>query len=96
MLFRSLELRLAAHYAPVFAGQDPVEETGTFFGTQLSFTARIEPVTPPGMIFVTEAFAAQLALEAPDAFVLEYAGEVKLAKAYGQSRLFSLRPAARS
>lgn len=87
-----LELRLAAHYAPVFAGRDPVEAAETFFGTQLSFTARIEPVTPPGMIFVTEAFAAQLALEAPDAFVLEYAGEVRLAKAYGQSRLFSLRP----
>jgi class 3 adenylate cyclase len=88
-----LELRLAAHYAPVFAGQDPVEESGTFFGTQLSFTARIEPVTPPGMIYVTEAFAAQLALEAPDKFAVDYAGEVKLAKAYGSSRLFSLRPA---
>lgn len=88
----ALELRLAAHYAPVFAGRDTVEDADTFFGTQLSFTARIEPVTPPGMIFVTEAFAAQLALEAPDDFVLEYAGEVRLAKAYGQSRLFSLRP----
>ena len=88
-----LELRLAAHYAPVFSGQDPVEEAGTFFGTQLSFTARIEPVTPPGMIFVTEAFAAQLALEAPDRFVLEYAGAVRLAKGYGESRLFSLRAA---
>lgn len=87
-----LELRLAAHYAPVFAGHDPVEDTDTYFGTQLSLTARIEPVTPPGMIFVTEAFAAQLALEAPDRFVLEYAGEVRLAKAYGHSRLFSLRP----
>jgi hypothetical protein len=88
----ALELRLAAHYAPVFSGHDPVEDTATYFGTQLSFTARIEPVTPPGMIFVTEAFAAQLALEAPDDFALEYAGEVKLAKSYGQSRLFSLRP----
>ena len=88
----ALELRLAAHYAPVFAGRDPIEDTDTFFGTQLSLTARIEPVTPPGMIFVTEPFAAQLALEAPDRFALEYAGEVRLAKAYGHSRLFSLRP----
>lgn len=88
-----LELRLSAHYAPVFAGPDPIEGAGTYFGTQLSFTARIEPITPPGMIFVTEAFAARIALEAAEAFVLEYAGEVKLAKAYGQSRLFSLRRA---
>ena len=86
-----LELRLSAHYAPVFSGLDPVENMETYFGTQLSFTARIEPVTPPGMIFVTEPFAAQIALEAPDQFALQYAGDVKLAKAYGQSRLFSLR-----
>lgn len=91
-----LELRLSAHYAPVFAGPDPVEGAGTYFGTQLSFTARIEPITPPGMIFVTEAFAARIALEAPEAYALEYAGEVKLAKAYGQSRLFSLRRTAAS
>lgn len=86
-----LELRLSAHYAPVFAGPDPIEGAGTYFGTQLSFTARVEPITPPGMIFVTEAFAARIALEAPASFALEYVGEVKLAKAYGQSRLFSLR-----
>lgn len=87
-----LELRLSAHYAPVFQGPDPVEGIDTYFGTQLSLAARIEPVTPPGMIFVTEAFAAALALEAPEAYVLEYAGEVALAKNYGRSRLFSLRP----
>ncbi len=86
-----LELRLAAHYAPVYSGIDPVEDTPTFFGSQLSFTARIEPVTPPGMIFVTEAFAARLALEAPERFVVEYAGEIELAKRFGKYRLFSLR-----
>ncbi|GAC1621593.1 MAG: adenylate/guanylate cyclase domain-containing protein [Nevskia sp.] len=85
-----LELRLAAHYAPVFHGVDPVEGTPTFFGSQLSFTARIEPVTPPGMIFVTEAFAARLALEVPERFVVEYAGAIDLAKRFGKYRLFSL------
>jgi class 3 adenylate cyclase len=86
-----LELRLSAHYAPVFMGQDPVEDTLTYFGTQLSFAARIEPVTPPGVIFVTESFAARLMLEAPDRFALEYAGELELAKNFGKYRLFSLR-----
>lgn len=88
-----IELRLAAHYAPVFAGYDPVERQPTFYGTQLSFAARVEPVTPPGMIFVTEAFAARLALEAPEEFRLEYAGEVELAKHFGKYRLFGLRAA---
>lgn len=86
-----LEIRLAAHYAPVFIGRDPIEETLTYYGTQLSCTARIEPVTPPGMVYVTEAFAARLALEAPENFALDYAGEVELAKRYGKYRLFSLR-----
>lgn len=86
-----LELRLAAHYAPSHVGVDPLEGTPTYFGSQLSFAARIEPVTPPGMIFVTESFAARLALEAPDRFTVEYAGEVDLAKRFGKYRLFSMR-----
>lgn len=86
-----LEMRLSAHYAPLYSGLDPIEERKAFFGGQLSLTARIEPVTPPGMIFVTEAFAAQLALEAPTQFRAEYAGEIELAKSFGKYRLFSLR-----
>lgn len=86
-----LELRLSVHYAPAFIGRDPIEDADTFFGSQLSFAARIEPVTPPGTIFVTESFAAQLMLEGTEQFALEYAGELELAKSYGQYRLFSLR-----
>ena len=89
-MLREIELRLAVHFAPAFAGHDPVENVANYYGSQLSFTARIEPVTPPGMIFVTEAFAARLALESPKRFTAEYAGEVELAKRFGKYRLFSL------
>ena len=89
-MLREIELRLAVHFAPAFAGQDPIEKGPNYYGSQLSFTARIEPVTPPGMIFVTEAFAARLALESPERFAAEYAGEVELAKRFGKYRLFSL------
>mgnify|MGYP000317720775 CR=1 FL=1 len=78
-----------------FAGIDPVEKGPSYYGSQLSFTARIEPVTPPGMIFVTEAFAARLALEVPERFACEYAGEVELAKHFGKYRLFSLQSSER-
>jgi class 3 adenylate cyclase len=88
-----LDLRMAAHYAPAYAGYDPIERQAAFYGSQLSFAARVEPVTPPGMIFVTQAFAARLALEAGEEFRLEYAGEVELAKHYGRYRLFGLRAA---
>lgn len=91
-----LELRIAAHYAPAYAGLDPVEKRATYYGSQLSFAARIEPVVPPSMIYVTEAFAAQVAIEARDDFMLDYAGEVELAKQFGTYRLYSLRRCAQS
>jgi class 3 adenylate cyclase len=87
----NLNLRLGAHYGPVFRDHDPIENSPTYYGSQISFAARIEPITPPGMVFVTEAFAARLALESPRRFALEYAGEIALAKSYGTYRLFSSR-----
>ncbi|WP_028081531.1 TRAFs-binding domain-containing protein [Solimonas soli] len=90
-ILADLELRISAHYAPAYAGDDPIEQKPIYYGTQLSFAARIEPVVPPGMIYVTEAFAARLALEAPTRFLLDYAGEVDLAKQFGTYRLYSLR-----
>ncbi len=86
-----LSLRIAGHYAPVFEGHDPIHAARTYFGTQLSLTARIEPVTPPGQIYATEAFAARLAVEDSGQFALEYAGEIELAKRFGAYRLHSLR-----
>lgn len=94
-LLGDLELRIAAHYAPAYFGFDPIESRATAYGTQLLFTARIEPVAPPGMIYVTQAFAARLSLELCEEreppFALDYAGEVELAKRAGSFRLFSLR-----
>lgn len=87
----ALHLRLGAHYGPVYRDHDAIENSTTYYGSQISFAARIEPITPPGMVFVTEAFAARLALEAPRRFALEYAGELALAKRTGNYRLFSLR-----
>ncbi|MES2683763.1 MAG: tetratricopeptide repeat-containing protein [Pseudomonadota bacterium] len=86
-----LGLRIAGHYAPAYEGHDPIHAARTYFGTQLSLTARIEPVTPPGQIYATEAFAARLALEGAEHFALEYTGEIELAKRFGAYRLYSLR-----
>lgn len=87
---RKLEMRVGAHFAPAYVGIDAISSTPTWFGSQLSLTARVEPVTPPGMTYVTEQFAAELAITAPDQFLLEYAGEVQLAKKHGEFRLYSL------
>ena len=61
-----------------------------YFGSSVTRTARIEPVTPPGMVYASEAFAATLAATGRDDYVLEYVGELALAKGYGESRIYRL------
>ena len=56
----SLALRVGAHLGPVYAITDPVLGAPSFIGSHVSRTARIEPVTPEGSIYVTERFAAAL------------------------------------
>ncbi|HET7883270.1 MAG TPA: hypothetical protein VFL55_20455, partial [Acetobacteraceae bacterium] len=57
----------------------------------VSRAARIEPITPVGTVYVTEAFAAALAAQRDSPFVCEYVGQVSAAKDYGRMRMYSLR-----
>ena len=83
-------LRIGAHYGAVFETDDPVTGHPTFYGVEVSRTARIEPVTPPGQVYVTESFAAALAMDAPGRFPCHYVGRVPLAKAYGTFPMYRL------
>lgn len=83
-------MRIGAHYGPAFAGWDPVRDQPTYYGRALSRAARIEPITPPGRVYVTEAFAAALLLEHGNAFACTYVGQVPLAKGYGTFRMYDL------
>ena len=62
----------------------------TYYGRALSRAARIEPITPPGTVYVTEAFAAILLLESRGEFTCTYVGQVPLAKGYGTFRMYDL------
>jgi class 3 adenylate cyclase len=57
----------------------------------VSRTARIEPVTPPGAVYVTEPFAAALMLETDHDFACDYVGHMPAAKDYGRLRMYRLR-----
>ncbi|HTL25977.1 MAG TPA: tetratricopeptide repeat-containing protein [Burkholderiales bacterium] len=85
----TLALRLGGHFGPVFETTDPVQGVTNYFGAHVSRTARIEPVTPPGEVYVTEQFAARLALE-PALFGCDYVGQVPAAKGYGTMRMYHL------
>jgi class 3 adenylate cyclase len=85
-----LALRLGAHLGPVFPVRDPVLGADSFMGSHVSRTARIEPVTPPGAVFVTEPFAAALELAASP-FTCDYVGHMPAAKDFGRLRMYRLR-----
>ncbi len=91
-----LLLRTALHYGPVFTLYDHFEQKETFSSNEVSKTARIEPVTPPGEIFGTEAFVAILELEGEKCATFEYAGTLPSAKNYGKFSMFHIRPGLQS
>ena len=88
-----LGLRLSAHVGPLHRRHDRVIRRDKFCGMEGIRTARIEPVTPGGEIYVTEQFAATLACAAGDRYLCEYAGVQPMAKNFGECRMYSLRPA---
>ena len=66
----------------------PLTEQDTFMGAHVSRAARIEPVTPPGNVYASSAFAALAATEKVREFVCEYRGRVPLAKEFGNHPLY--------
>ena len=89
---KEMKLRLGGHLGPVFHGLDPILKTHNWSGSEVSRAARMEPVTPPGEVYVTEPFAAVLALEDhDDKFFCAYDGNIPSAKGYGRFRMYKLQ-----
>ena len=83
-------LRVSAHLGAIYQGIDPVTKRTTFFGREVNRTARIEPIASVDEVYVTRAFGAALAMEAPDRFDLSYVGRVQLAKNAGEEPMYRL------
>lgn len=86
-----LNLRIALHAGPVYACTDPVTRRATFTGTHVSRAARIEPITPPGHVYASQAFAALAYAHAPRVITCEYVGRTPLAKGYGTFPTYLVR-----
>ena len=84
-------MRIALHYGTTYSGYDPISRRTTYYGTEVSRAARIEPVTPSGSVYVTEPFAAVLEMEKDHPFTCNYVGKMALAKGYGMYPLYRLR-----
>jgi class 3 adenylate cyclase len=83
--------RIGLHTGPVFRVFDAVRDRTTFYGTHVNRAARLEPIVQPRQIFVTEEFAASLVADDQDRFTCDYIGAMKLAKKFGDARLYRLR-----
>ena len=86
-----LRLRIALHAGPAFSFTDPLSKKVTFSGSQVSRAARLEPVTPPGQVYASEAFAALAAAEGVQGFRCEYVGKTAWAKDHGVFATYHLR-----
>lgn len=87
-----LALRVGAHVGSLNVLRDPVVGADAYWGRELTRAARIEPRTPPGEVYVTEAFAAHLALDVRARHTTEYVGRVTTAKDFETIPLYRLRP----
>ena len=85
-----LALRLSGYVGPVFPFIDPVLGTPSFMGSHICRAARIEPVTPPGEVYVTETFAASLELAGCNDLACDYVGHMPAAKDHGRLRMYHL------
>jgi class 3 adenylate cyclase len=83
-----LSIRIALHCGPVYCGRNPVTGSPLYTGPHTSRTARIEPVTPPGQVYASSAFAAVAAATGVSDLAMQYIGRMPLAKGYGLLGLY--------
>ncbi len=88
-----LNLRVALHAGPAYEFDDPITGSRTYSGTHVSRAARLEPVTPPGQVYASEAFAALAAAQRTRNFSCDYVGQTPMAKGYGTLPVYHVRPA---
>ena len=87
----SLNIRISLHAAPVHSVVDPVLGKRNYSGVHTSRGARIEPITPPGSVYCTQAFAAISETMDVKTFTCDPVGQMSLAKKYGAIPVYHCR-----
>ena len=86
-----LNLRISLHAGPFYPLQDPFLAGLNYTGAHVNKAARIEPITPPGQVYASQAFAALAAGLGVRSFTCEYVGQVPLPKKSGIEPLYVVR-----
>ena len=87
----NLSMRIGLHCGPVYIGRDPITGSPLYTGIHTSRTARIEPITPPGQVYASGAFAAVAAARCMEGLRFSYIGRTQLAKQYGALALYHVK-----
>lgn len=87
----NLGIRVGLHCGPVFVGRDPITKRPLYTGVHTSRTARIEPITPPGQVYASSAFAAVATARNVRGLRFSYIGRTQLAKDYGVLPLYHVK-----
>ena len=87
----TLGIRIAVHAGPAYAVIDPVTGRPNYLGAHVSFAARIEPVTPAGVVYGSGAFAALAKSHDVRGFTCAYVGPTPLAKGAGTTPMYVLQ-----
>jgi len=87
----SLSMRIGLHAGPVYKIGDPVTQFVSYTGAHVSRAARIEPKTPPGQVYASQAFAALASFDRITDFACDYVGRIPLPKGYGTLPIYHVR-----
>lgn len=90
-----LQLRIALHAGPVSLGTNPVTDAPSVSGAHVSQAARLEPATPPGEIYASEAFAALTALDGIVEITCHYVEQLSWGKDFGRFPAYIVHKAIR-
>lgn len=91
----TLNIRIGLHSGPAYPIVDPVIGQFSYTGVHVSRAARIEPITPPGTVYASQAFAALAEAVGVEEFTCEYVGRTSMAKHYGDFPTYLVRRARR-
>jgi hypothetical protein len=84
----AVDLRVSLHTGPVFLATDPVGRRAAAYGAHINRTSRMRPVTVPGCIYGSEAFAASLVVHTGGLYRQEYVGRLELADDLGLQDMY--------
>ena len=87
----NLGIRVGLHCGPVYVGRDPITGRPLYTGVHTSRTARIEPITPPGQVYASSAFASVATARNVKGLRFSYIGRTRLAKHYGVLPLYHVK-----